>query len=210
MKGTFKKPFEKEAAEKLVTCLEEGGLTFETKWEFKSKALPEDDPNNCATALILTSNGKTFFSHRGKIGAVTPKHIPEDKHSVLYEGLAKAGLYTEPNFGLGMILVILHLIVYFSLVLPKYMDIGGNFATFGIVSTVAMYIGLLLIYLGTTQKQSTLVVFGLCAYIPGALPGAPATMLTIALLNSFFQNSLYSNVKPFLPAPEPQPSEVLP
>jgi hypothetical protein len=32
MKGTFKKPFEKEAAEKLATCLEEGGITFETKF----------------------------------------------------------------------------------------------------------------------------------------------------------------------------------
>jgi hypothetical protein len=119
MKGTFKKPFEKEAAEKLATYLEEGGITFETKWEFKSTSLPEDDPNNSATALILTSNGKTFFSHRGKIGAVTPKHIPEDKHSVLYEGLAKAGFYTEPNFGFGMILVILHLIVYFSWFCPN-------------------------------------------------------------------------------------------
>lgn len=136
-----------------------------------------------------------------------PKHIPEDKHSVLYEGLAKAGLYTEPNFEFGMILTMLHLVVFFSFVLPKYLDIGGNFATFCIVSTVAMYIGLLLIYLGTRQKQSTSVVLGLCAYVPGLLLGSPATLLTIALLSCFYQSSLYSKVEPFLPAPEPQLDE---
>lgn len=66
MKGTFKKPFERKSAENLVTHLKEGGITFETNWAFKSKTLSEDDPYNSATALTLTCNGKTFFSHQKK------------------------------------------------------------------------------------------------------------------------------------------------
>ncbi len=193
MRGAFKQDFNKSKIESLAEYLKNQGVSFDLEWKTGTKVIsPESNVEPNAVALKI--NGKPFFSWFKKNGMVIPKHFQQDKREVLFKGLAELGLYTKPDFSLGIILALVYCVLFFVAVVPKMAEMGETIAMVRIILFILLYIGIVLLY----SRNFPLVILGIILSFPGFLGGSPGSLLNMPLLLNASRNSLYNHVKPYI------------
>ncbi len=193
MRGAFKQDFNKSKIESLAEYLKNEGVSFNLEWKTGNKVISPES-NVEANAVAFKINDKPFFSWFKKNGMVIPKHFQQDKREVLFKGLAELGLYTKPDFTLGIILALVYCVLFFVAVMPGMAEMGETIIVVRIVLFILLYMGIFLLY----SKNFSLVVLGIILAFPGFLGGSPSSLLNMPLLLNASRSTLYHHVKPYI------------
>ncbi len=117
MNGTFKTTaFEPDVLKSFAADLVREGIAVEETWKKGSKVVenPED-----ANTFYLELQGQKIFQLMNKNGMVKPDHIPEEVKPKLYPLLKKYHFFSDPNWGLGIGLIVLFVIIELLIIWSK-------------------------------------------------------------------------------------------
>ncbi len=108
MNGSFKQPtFDKEKLKQFAEEVQNAGLPVQPHWKKGKKEVSEEK----ARTFSLDLNGVSILIQTGREGVVKLDKLSEQEKLPLLEVMRKYNFYTEPNFGLGLGLAVLFVLI---------------------------------------------------------------------------------------------------
>lgn len=108
MNGSYKQlTFDKEKLNQFAQEVQDAGLPVEVRWKKGKKEVSEEK----AITFSLELNGVSIFSQTGKEGIVKLDKLSNQEKLPLLTVMKRYDFYTEPNFGLGIGLTVLFVLI---------------------------------------------------------------------------------------------------
>lgn len=148
--------------------------------------------NEKVNSLQLEINGKWFFRQAGNKGFVRLNKLDEDQCTFFLGLLKKHGLYSEPQWGLGIVLYVVYALLVFFIASSQD-KAWLSMAFFICALFLTLFLGIA--YLRSREEVSATVykislVFGIAGYVLTAL----SSLLCLPLMFNIFRNSLYQKI----------------
>lgn len=174
---------------KLINELRVQGFEIETK---SKKGVKTIEDINEANIFELRINGKLVLKQQAKAGTVRLGKLNEEQKGVFLKALKKYGLYTKPDWTLGMVLSC----IYFALLLVALA--GANSKLHKIVLPIAMvtmlcFIGVALIRAKQVIPDGTNFIVWIIGIL-AVLISAPLSVINIPLIHTIYRYALYRRV----------------
>lgn len=194
MRGGFKSAqFDKDVLSQFVNELKSSGVEFEASWTRGNK--PVDPQSGDANMLTLKYKGKLFFRQFNRQGSASPGIIEQSRRSAVLSALKKYGFYTQPEYGLGIVLVVVFLLLQATIVLPAAADRSEVLVYVVVALNVLLLLGILLLNQaaskpkGAGSSKLAMVFTGI-----GFVLLSPLSLINIVLLKAIGYKALYNQV----------------
>ncbi|PXF63606.1 hypothetical protein [Kangiella spongicola] len=181
--------FPAEQLNKLTNELRVQGFEIETKWKKGSKAT--DDISE-ANLFELKVSGKWVLRQQQKAGTVRLSRLNKEQKNLFLSALKKHGLYTKPDWTLGLVLTS----IYFILLFVALADAPSKLYKIGLpIAMVAMlcFIGIALIRAKQIIPDGTNFLVWIIGIL-AVLISAPLSVINIPLIHTIYRYGLYRRV----------------
>lgn len=191
MNGQFKtENFDKEYFKEFAAELEQAGIPITTTWKKGTKKVEET--NEKVNMFSLEIEGKWFFRIIKNKGHVRFEKLNPEQEKMVLEILKKYHFYNDPNWGLGIGLAILYLIIEVLVGLTRSESFLGTII-FVCCALVILFLWIAYEYSRenvTKGVYKVSMVFGIIGYIFTAI----GSLLAIPLLTAISQNHLKAKI----------------
>ena len=182
--------FDGTTLQALANDLQTAGWEIRVVW--KKGAKKRDEYGEGVNFLQLEKNGKWFFRQVRNKGFVRFGNMEKEEEILFLQLLKKYNLYSQPEWGLGIVLSAIYGLLIFFLASSRdeeWMSIGLFIAALCLVSFLTIA------YLRSKGEvpeglYRVSLIFGIAGYVLTAL----SSLLCLPVMNNIFQNSLYHKV----------------
>ncbi len=182
--------FDGTTLQALANDLQTAGWEIRVAW--KKGAKKRDEYGEGVNFLQLEKNGKWFFRQVRNKGFVRFGNMEKEEEILFLQLLKKYNLYSQPEWGLGIVLSAIYGLLIFFLASSRdeeWMSIGLFIAALCLVSFLTIA------YLRSKGEvpeglYRVSLIFGIAGYVLTAL----SSLLCLPVMNNIFQNSLYHKV----------------
>ncbi|RNL78051.1 hypothetical protein ED312_19825 [Sinomicrobium pectinilyticum] len=182
--------FDGTTLQALANDLQTAGWEIRVVW--KKGAKKRDEYGEGVNFLQLEKNGKWFFRQVRNKGFVRFGNMEKEEEILFLQLLKKYNLYSQPEWGLGIVLSVIYGLLIFFLASSRdeeWMGIGLSIAALCLVSFLTIA------YLRSKGEvpeglYRVSLIFGIAGYVLTAL----SSLLCLPVMNNIFQNSLYHKV----------------
>lgn len=191
MIGSFKtNGIDKEKLKYLVEKLKNAGINAENVWKLGKREVEESHPSiNFAEIHI---NNQWVMRQNIKAGSVKFDHLPENEKNKLLQEIKSIGFITKPNWGLGIGLYIMYLIL---ITIIAFMKVEDNLLIPILVCSGLTSIGMFMFYLRAKDVFGDGIhVLSWIFLMLGFIATTPSCLLTIPLLAAITRFRLHDRI----------------
>jgi hypothetical protein len=183
---------DKSSMDNITSTFRNFGLDISQAY-LKKNGRSADEWNDDISGLVLKLDGKKIFQAHKTSATIFFKNIPHKHHQDTLRFFKAINIAKAPEFGLGIGLSALFLILACFIIAFKAIPESINLAAFMIGSLVACILSIIILALTTPKSVDKDPAFipSLILYFIGMVGFAPSSLLTLPLMRALIQKRSY-------------------